>query len=199
MRLLLTKVCGPTSFKSLRTVNGVCHATFRDACKDYGLLDDDKEWHEVIQQCANGGLPPQIRQLFVHIIVNCKVTDLLHLWNSHWKHMVEDILLKRRQLAKDDNLMLNDKQVQFYALAGTSLQILLKYLCFEYFWFFIFFAFFMPLYLHYIFAQKCLICSVQFFCIKYFSEICFDQIVFVFLHNLSSLLHMNYILNIHSG
>ncbi|XP_063949879.1 uncharacterized protein LOC135152724 [Daucus carota subsp. sativus] len=117
MRLLLTKVCGPTSFKSLRTVNGVCHATFRDACKDYGLLDDDKEWHEVIQQCANGGLPPQIRQLFVHIIVNCKVTDLLHLWNSHWKHMVEDILLKRRQLAKDDNLMLNDKQVQFYALA----------------------------------------------------------------------------------
>ena len=119
MRLLLTKVCGPTSFRSLRTVNGVCHSTFRDACKDYGLLDDDKEWHEVIEQCANGGLPPQIRQLFVHIIVNCKVTDLFNLWNSHWKHMVEDILLQRRQMAKDETLLLDDKQLQYYALAGN--------------------------------------------------------------------------------
>ncbi|KAK1360714.1 hypothetical protein POM88_045188 [Heracleum sosnowskyi] len=70
LRMLLTKVVGPTSFKHLRTVNGVCYGTFRDACKEYGLLDDDKEWHHVLDECAVGGLPPQIRQLFVHIIVN---------------------------------------------------------------------------------------------------------------------------------
>lgn len=118
LRLLLTKVTGPTSFQSLRTVNGVCYSTYRDACKEYGLLDDDKEWHEVLKQCALGGLPPQIRQLFVHIIVNCKVTDLGNLWNYHWKHMVDDILLKRRNQLRNPNLMLNDKQLQFYALAG---------------------------------------------------------------------------------
>ncbi|XP_017239653.1 uncharacterized protein LOC108212437 [Daucus carota subsp. sativus] len=117
MRLLLTKVRGPTSFESLRTVDGICHDSFRDACKEYGLLDDDKEWHEVLNQCSNGGLPPQIRQLFVHIIVNCKVTDLLQLWTSHWKQMVDDIVLKRRRLNNDDTLMLDDKQLQFYALA----------------------------------------------------------------------------------
>ncbi|XP_017250901.2 uncharacterized protein LOC108221541 [Daucus carota subsp. sativus] len=117
MRLLLTKVRGPTSFQSLRIVNGVCYDSFRDACKELGLLDDDKEWHEVLTQCSAGGLPPQIRQLFVHIIVNCKVTDLFHLWTSHWKHMVDDILLKRRRINKDDSLILDDKQLQFYALA----------------------------------------------------------------------------------
>ncbi|XP_074342894.1 uncharacterized protein LOC141680614 [Apium graveolens] len=59
LRLLLMKVHGATSFESLRTVNGVCYSTFRDACKEYGLHDDDKEWHEVLTQASAGGLPPQ--------------------------------------------------------------------------------------------------------------------------------------------
>ena len=120
LRMLLTKVRGPTSFEHLRTVNGVVCQTFRDACKEYGLLDDDKEWHDVLDQCAAGGLPPQIRQLFVHIIVNCKVTDLASLWNNHWKQMVDDILLKRRLQSKDLKLILNDMQLQLYALAGIE-------------------------------------------------------------------------------
>lgn len=113
--MLLTKVQGATSFEALRTVNGVCYPTFRDACKEYGLLDDDKEWHEVIDQWAAGGLPPQIRQLFVHIIVNCKVTDLAKLWSSHWHQMIDDILPKRRSKTHDTSLLLNDMQLQFYA------------------------------------------------------------------------------------
>ncbi|XP_074346733.1 uncharacterized protein LOC141685536 [Apium graveolens] len=77
LRMLLMKVRGATSFEELRTINGVCYSIFRDACKEHGLLDDDKEWHEVIHQCSNGALPPQIRQLFVHIIVNCKFLILV--------------------------------------------------------------------------------------------------------------------------
>ncbi|XP_074323272.1 uncharacterized protein LOC141660207 [Apium graveolens] len=116
LRLLLTKVRGATSFESLRTVNGVCHSTFRDACKEYGLLDDDKEWHEVLTQASAGRLPPQVRQLFVHIIVNCKVTDLKTLWSTHWKSMIDDILLRRRQSCPNTLFTLNDMQLQFYAL-----------------------------------------------------------------------------------
>ncbi|XP_074374046.1 uncharacterized protein LOC141714425 [Apium graveolens] len=101
---------------SLRTVNGVIHSSFREACKEYGLLDDDKEWHKVLSQACTGGLPPQIRQLFVHIIVNCKVTNLKSLWLSRWRSMVEDILLKRRQLSGNSKLTLIDTQLQFYAL-----------------------------------------------------------------------------------
>ncbi|XP_074377523.1 uncharacterized protein LOC141719037 [Apium graveolens] len=90
--------------------------TFHDACKEYGLLDDDKEWHEVLTQASAGGLPPQVRQLFVHIIVNCKVTDLKTLWSTHWKSMVDDILLRRRQSCPNTLFTLNDMQLQFYAL-----------------------------------------------------------------------------------
>ncbi|XP_074323024.1 uncharacterized protein LOC141659973 [Apium graveolens] len=117
LRLLLTKVRGPTSFKSIQTVNGVCFSTFRDACREYGLLDDDKEWHEVLSQAAAGGLSPQIRQLFVHIIVNCKVTDLWLLWDTHWRSMIDDILLARREISRNSSLLINDMQLQFYVLA----------------------------------------------------------------------------------
>ncbi|XP_074336540.1 uncharacterized protein LOC141673679 [Apium graveolens] len=117
LRILITKVRGPTSFEELRTINGVCFSSFKDACKEYGLLDHDKEWHEVIKQCSTGGLPPRIRQLFVHIIVNCKVTDLGHLWKCHWGKMIDDILLKRRNKTHDPKLELTEMQLQFYALA----------------------------------------------------------------------------------
>ncbi|XP_074324016.1 uncharacterized protein LOC141660936 [Apium graveolens] len=120
LRLLLTKVKGPTSFEDIMTVNGMRFTTFKDACKEYGLLDDDREWHEVMSQCAVGGLPPQMRQLFVHIIVNCKVADILDLWNCHWQHMVEDILLKRRHKTNNAKLILNEKQLQFYVLAELN-------------------------------------------------------------------------------
>lgn len=61
--MLLTKVRGPTSFEALRTVNGVLFNSFRDACKEYGLLDDDKEWHEIIAECSKIG--------FLDNYVNC--------------------------------------------------------------------------------------------------------------------------------
>ncbi|KAL8122773.1 hypothetical protein AgCh_010953 [Apium graveolens] len=102
---------------SLQTVNGVHYSTFKDACKSLGLLDDDNEWHVVMKECVVSSFPAQIRQLFVHIIVNCQVTDMRKLWDDHWKHMIDDILLKRNELAIDPNNVYSDKQLQFFALA----------------------------------------------------------------------------------
>ena len=120
LRLLLTKVRGPTSFISLRTVNGKLFQTYQEACKEYGLLDDDNEWDQVLEECSQSGFPPQIRQLFVHIMVNCKVADLSVLWNKHWIHMVDDLLLKQQKLTGNPHLILNEKQQQFFALAGNK-------------------------------------------------------------------------------
>lgn len=44
LRLLLVNVRGPTSFQSLRTVNGVLCTTYREACQLLGLLEDDNHW-----------------------------------------------------------------------------------------------------------------------------------------------------------
>lgn len=41
LRLLLVHVRGPTSFESLRTVNGIVCPTFRAACQELNLIEND--------------------------------------------------------------------------------------------------------------------------------------------------------------
>ena len=118
LRLLLTKVRGPTSFNHLKTVNGVFCATFKEACQKYGFLEDDNEWNEVLQECSKCGFPGQIRELFVHIMVNCQVSDLSSLWKKYWKGMSDDILMRIQKEALNADHSISDKQLQFYVLAG---------------------------------------------------------------------------------
>ncbi|KAK1404907.1 hypothetical protein POM88_004512 [Heracleum sosnowskyi] len=118
LRLLLSKVRGCTSFESLRTVNGVLYSTYHEACKELGLLENDDEWHEVLTECSKCGFPPQIRQLFVHIIVNCQVSDVCQLWLSHCQVMGDDILIMKRRSSGNNNLNLSHEEIQFYALGG---------------------------------------------------------------------------------
>lgn len=118
LRMLLSKVRGQRSFEDLRTVDNVLYPTFQDVCRVLGLLDDDKEWHEVIEECAKCGFPGQIRQLFVHIVVNCHVGDLNYLWLTHWRAMSDDILYMQRRLQNMPDLVLHDERIQFLALAG---------------------------------------------------------------------------------
>ncbi|XP_074373685.1 uncharacterized protein LOC141714035 [Apium graveolens] len=116
LRMLLTKVPGPMSYKELLTVNNIVHSSFQEACSALDLLDDDKEWNEVIEDCSKCGFPPQIRQLFVHIIMNCQVGDLKSLWITHAKAMSDDILYAQRKLKKNPTLILDEEQVQYLAL-----------------------------------------------------------------------------------
>src|SRR6266536_2703963 len=44
LRILLITVPGPTSYKNLRTVNGVLYKTFKKACLTRGLITNDNEW-----------------------------------------------------------------------------------------------------------------------------------------------------------
>ncbi|XP_076910528.1 uncharacterized protein LOC143568203 [Bidens hawaiensis] len=50
LRILLNKVKGPECFEDIRTVDGVVCETFRDACYKRGLLDNDKEYIEAIEE-----------------------------------------------------------------------------------------------------------------------------------------------------
>nr|XP_043639114.1 uncharacterized protein LOC122610187 [Erigeron canadensis] len=47
-RILLNHVVGPTSFKAIKRVNGKDCATYKEACFELGLLDDDKEYVDAI-------------------------------------------------------------------------------------------------------------------------------------------------------
>ncbi|CAB3249919.1 unnamed protein product [Arctia plantaginis] len=50
LRLLLVNVRGPTSFETLRTVNGVIFPTYRAACEELNLLENDTHWDTTIAE-----------------------------------------------------------------------------------------------------------------------------------------------------
>jgi hypothetical protein len=52
LRMLLNTVKGCTSYKDVRTVNGVEYPTFKEACQVLGFLDDDNESIEGINEAA---------------------------------------------------------------------------------------------------------------------------------------------------
>ena len=53
LRLLLTSVRGATSFEDLYTFEGVHHPYFKDACIAHGLLEDDHEWHQCLDEARH--------------------------------------------------------------------------------------------------------------------------------------------------
>jgi hypothetical protein len=48
--MLLNYVKGATSYEHLQTVDGTEHDTFKDACIAMGLLVDDNEWHQALEE-----------------------------------------------------------------------------------------------------------------------------------------------------
>nr|XP_047123764.1 uncharacterized protein LOC105849148 [Hydra vulgaris] len=90
LKLLLLHVKGALSYENLRTVNGTVFNTFREACYQLGLLQDDIKWRNTLTEAVATGLPKQIRQLFSILSTLCQPDDPLHLWNTFKDYMVED-------------------------------------------------------------------------------------------------------------
>jgi hypothetical protein len=65
-------------------VNRIEHPTFKEACRALGLLDDDNEWIECINEAAVWDSGTQLRQLFSTIMCHCEITYPKKLWESTW-------------------------------------------------------------------------------------------------------------------
>ncbi len=50
--MLLNYVKGATSYKHLWTVDGIEHDTFKDTCIAMGLLVDNNEWHQALEEAG---------------------------------------------------------------------------------------------------------------------------------------------------
>ncbi|GFX67673.1 uncharacterized protein LOC104236095 [Trichonephila clavipes] len=53
LRLLLINIRGPISFQDLRTVNGQLCATYRQACQELNLLENDAHWDTALADASN--------------------------------------------------------------------------------------------------------------------------------------------------
>jgi len=71
LRLLLVNIRSPTSFKSLRIVDGVLCATFREACQCLNMLENDTHWDSTLADATVSAPTNQFRMLFTIIVVTC--------------------------------------------------------------------------------------------------------------------------------
>ncbi|XP_013601568.1 PREDICTED: uncharacterized protein LOC106309027 [Brassica oleracea var. oleracea] len=73
LRLLLTKVKGPTRFEDIKTIDGVEYPSFQDACYALGLLDDDQKYIDAIMEASNWGSATFLRKLFMRLLSSQKL------------------------------------------------------------------------------------------------------------------------------
>ena len=116
LRMVLNVARGPQSFEELMTVKNITYPTFKEVCFAYGLLNDDKEWTKAISEATLWALGPQLRDLFVTILLFCEVSRPRQLWQENWESLSEDILHKKRKQFRYPGLELTEEQVQNYCL-----------------------------------------------------------------------------------
>ena len=89
-----------TSYEDLRTIGGVLHPTFKDACQALGLLGDDNEWREALREASVWGSAAQMRQLLVTIILFCSVCDATSLFTEFYTYFIDDIQHKIQRMVQ---------------------------------------------------------------------------------------------------
>jgi hypothetical protein len=52
LQMLLNYIKGATSYEHLWIVDGTKHDTFKDACIAMGLLANDNEWHQALEEAG---------------------------------------------------------------------------------------------------------------------------------------------------
>ena len=85
---------GKTSFMELRTIGDDVYDTYQAVCRELGLLSDDQEWNSVLTHAAGTQMCPQLRALFVVILMFCSPADPARLFDEFWKTWTDDF--KRR-------------------------------------------------------------------------------------------------------
>ena len=105
LRILLMHVPGPHSFEYLKRIpeefGGGQAATFQEACYRRGLLQDDQEYRECLQESVGFGIPVSLRGLFCTILTETNVADPGALWTEFRQHLCEDFLHEARALFND--------------------------------------------------------------------------------------------------
>ena len=110
LRLLLHHKPGATSFENLRTVGETTCTTFKEACIQLNLLQDDNEWQQCLSEAGQTQSAAAIRGLFVSILLFCEPSDPLKLYTDHLSQLMEDFTYRRLQQRLSPNAAENAAQ-----------------------------------------------------------------------------------------
>ena len=107
---------GKVSFEDLRTVDGEICETYQEACRLLGLLQDDKEWDEVLNDGSVTKLCPALRELYTTILLFSMPANPRELFDNHYLEWTDDF----RQQAKQNGITLNDGQLKTLILTDIK-------------------------------------------------------------------------------
>ena len=62
--------------------------TFQEVCRELGLLRDDQEWQKVLSEASSTRLCPQLRELYVVILMFCMPSNPRGLFDEFWETWV---------------------------------------------------------------------------------------------------------------
>jgi hypothetical protein len=82
LRCLLSVVPGPTGFEDLRTVDGVCHDTFQEACYARGIITRDNEWELCFAEAREFQTGWYLRRLLISAMVYGGLADAGPIWEK---------------------------------------------------------------------------------------------------------------------
>lgn len=108
LRLLLTKVRGPTDFDDIKTYENVVYPTFKDACFARGLLDDDHEYISAIKEAATWASGKSLRKLFVSMLQCGSLKQPDFVWKETTNLLSEDLLYVPRPLTSASSTFHNN-------------------------------------------------------------------------------------------
>jgi hypothetical protein len=109
---LLTIIEGAKSWEDLRTFEGYLYPTYKAACLARGLLEDDGEWNQALEEAGLMHTGSQLRSLFATILLHCHPTEPAVLWNHHKANICDDL---RARLIAHHNI-LDPTEDQVYSL-----------------------------------------------------------------------------------
>ncbi|XP_019159056.1 PREDICTED: uncharacterized protein LOC109155840 [Ipomoea nil] len=116
LRCLLNLVRGATCYKDLRIVEGVQYSSFRDACYARGLLADDKEYVDAINEASKWASATSMRRLFITMLTSNVLIRPEVVWEVVWIFLAEDAEFNQRKLLDKPGLILTDEEKADYAL-----------------------------------------------------------------------------------
>ncbi|XP_031103123.1 uncharacterized protein LOC116006774 [Ipomoea triloba] len=92
LQMLLMNVRAPTSFESLKTVNGYFAETFREAAEKLGLLSGDSIIEQSLDEALLFQMPSSLRKLFAMLLIFCDLSNPRSLWIKYKSYMCQDFL-----------------------------------------------------------------------------------------------------------
>jgi hypothetical protein len=87
----LNVVCGATSFEDLHTVDGRVCATFKEACQAKGLLENDQEWAQALEEASHWATGRRVRDLFASVLLFNEVINPGELWHRFADDLSNDL------------------------------------------------------------------------------------------------------------